>query len=89
MISSDGVIIRIRACDIRVMGRYSSGVRLMRVNGEDNKVVAFTRAEHDDSAETAEIEQPSEEEIEKDLEESKKEEENEVIEPDLPPEDEE
>lgn len=51
MIATDGVIIRIRACDIRIMGRYATGVKLMRVSGED-RVVAFTRAEHDDSAET-------------------------------------
>lgn len=51
MIATDGVIIRIRACDIRIMGRYATGVKLMRVSGED-RVVSFTRAEHDDSAET-------------------------------------
>ena len=55
MIATDGVIIRIRACDIRIMGRYATGVKLMRVSGED-RVVAFTRAEHDDSAETEKIE---------------------------------
>lgn len=66
MIATDGVIIRIRACDIRIMGRYATGVKLMRVSGED-RVVAFTRAEHDDSAETEKIEQPSEEELEKEM----------------------
>ena len=79
IISNEGVIIRIRACDIRVMGRYAKGVRLMRVSG-DVKVVSFTRAEHDDTAEVVEIEQPSEEEIEKELLEAKLEEQNEVIE---------
>lgn len=62
MISSDGVVIRIRACDVRVMGRYATGVRLMKVK-EESRVVSFTRAEHDDSAEIAEVEQPSEEEL--------------------------
>ncbi|NLZ46750.1 MAG: DNA gyrase subunit A [Clostridiales bacterium] len=62
MISSDGVVIRIRACDIRVMGRYAMGVRLMRVN-KDERVVTFTRAEHDDDAEIAEVEKPSDEEL--------------------------
>lgn len=64
MISSDGIVIRIRACDISMMSRYSKGVKLMRING-DGKVVAFTRTEHDDSAEIAEVEQASEEEIAK------------------------
>ncbi|MCM1577284.1 MAG: DNA gyrase subunit A [Ruminococcus sp.] len=79
MIASDGVIIRIRACDIRIMSRYATGVRLMRVTGED-KVAAFTRTEHDDSAETAEVEQPSEEEIARDMENAKNEELNETVE---------
>ena len=62
MISSDGIVIRLRANDIRVMGRYATGVRLMKLK-EDTHVVTFTRAEHDDSAEIAEVEQPSEEEL--------------------------
>ncbi|MBQ8978469.1 MAG: DNA gyrase subunit A [Oscillospiraceae bacterium] len=60
MIASDGLIIRIRAEDIRVMSRYSRGVRLMRVNGDD-KVVSFTRAEHDEDAEITAVDQTSEE----------------------------
>ena len=88
LISNDGVIIRIRATDVRVMGRYATGVHMMRVKGDDTKVVAFTRAEHDDTAELAEVEQPSEEEIQAELEEAKKEEQNEVIEPDVVPDDE-
>jgi DNA gyrase subunit A len=60
LISSDGVIIRVRCEDIRVMGRTAKGVRTMRVAG-DNTVVAFTSAEHDDSAETAAVEQAVEE----------------------------
>ncbi|WP_432650469.1 DNA gyrase subunit A [Huintestinicola sp.] len=78
MIATDGVIIRIRACDIRIMGRYATGVKLMRVSGED-RVVSFTRAEHDDSAETEKIEQPSEEELQKELAEAAAEEQSEVI----------
>lgn len=81
MIESSGVIIRIRASDVRVMGRYATGVRLMRVGG-DSKLVTFTRAEHDDEAEVAVIEQPSEEEIAKELELAKLEEAKEVIEVD-------
>ena len=62
LINTDGVIIRIRANDIRVMGRYATGVRVMRLYG-DSRVVAFTRTEHDDSQETEQVEQASEEEI--------------------------
>ncbi len=78
MISSDGVVIRIRACDVRVMGRYATGVRLMKVK-EESRVVSFTRAEHDDSVEIAEVEQPSEEELKAEEEMSKKEEEKEAL----------
>ncbi len=78
MISSDGVIIRIRAKDIRVMGRYATGVRLMRVSG-DVKVVSFTRAEHDEEAETAAVEEPSAEELEAEIAEAAKAESSEVV----------
>lgn len=87
MIATDGVIIRIRACDIRIMGRYATGVKLMRVSGED-RVVAFTRAENDDSAETEKIEQPSEEELEKEMAEAAAEEQNEVVIDEAPDDDE-
>ena len=87
MIATDGVIIRIRACDIRIMGRYATGVKLMRVSGED-RVVAFTRAEHDDSTETEKIEQPSEEELEKEMAEAAAEEQNEVVIDEAPDDDE-
>lgn len=74
LISTDGIIIRFRANDIRVMGRYATGVRVMRL-GEDSRVVAFTRTEHDDTAEISEVEQASDEEIA----EAEAEEKNEVI----------
>ena len=62
MISSDGIVIRIRACDISMMGRYSKGVRLMRLTG-DNTVVTFTRTEREEDQEYEEIEQASAEDI--------------------------
>jgi DNA gyrase subunit A len=77
MISNNGVIIRIRACDIRVMGRYATGVRVMRLN-EDERVVTFTRAEHEEDAEISQVEEPSEEETQAELEQAQ----NEVIEED-------
>ena len=61
LISTEGIIIRILASDIRIMGRTAKGVRVMKVT-EGNEVVAFTRAEHDSNAETAEVEQLSDEE---------------------------
>ncbi len=79
MISNDGVVIRIRACDVRVMGRYATGVKVMRIS-ENARVVTFTRAEHEEDVEIEQIEQPSEEEIKADLEKSQAEEQNEVIE---------
>ncbi len=54
LISSDGIIIRVRCEDIRVMGRTAKGVRTMRVS--DSTVVAFTSAEHDESADTSAVE---------------------------------
>lgn len=62
LVSSDGIIIRILASDIRIMGRIAKGVRVMRV-GEGAKVVAFTRAEHDDSAQTEKVEQLTGEQV--------------------------
>lgn len=62
LISSDGVIIRIRANDINPSSRYGLGVRVMRLS-EDNKVVAFTRTEHDETEETEAVEQADEAEL--------------------------
>lgn len=78
IISSDGVIIRIKASDIRIMGRMAKGVRVMRLK-DDVKVVAFTRTEHDDSAEIQEVEQLSEQEIEDEEKEAILEEQLEII----------
>lgn len=78
MVSSDGIIIRILASDVNIMGRIAKGVRVMRV-GEGAKVVAFTRAEHDDSAETEKVEQLTEEQIREAEAESVEAEKNEII----------
>ena len=83
MISTDGVVIRIRACDISIMGRYSKGVRLMKVS-EEGKVVAFTRTEHEEDAEISEVEQASAE----DIAQAAEEEANEVLTEDEAPDDE-
>lgn len=78
LVSSDGIIIRILASDIRIMGRIAKGVRVMRVNS-GAKVVAFTRAEHDDNAETEKVEQLTEEQAKQADEEAALEEQNEVV----------
>lgn len=62
LISTDGVIIRIRANDLRVMRRTGLGVRVMKLSDED-RVVTFTRTEHDEAADIEEVEQASDEEI--------------------------
>ncbi len=54
LISDSGVIIRVRAADISLMSRYAAGVRIMRLNGDESRVAAFTRAEHDEDDEAAE-----------------------------------
>ena len=78
LVSSDGIIIRILASDIRVMGRIAKGVRVMRVN-EGANVVAFTRAEHDDNAETEKVEQLTDEQAKAAEAEAALEEQNEVV----------
>ena len=62
LISSDGVIIRIRANDINLLNRPANGVRVMKLT-EGNSVVSFTRTEHDDNEKTEEIEKPAEEDM--------------------------
>ena len=84
LISTDGVIIRFRANDLRTMGRPASGVRVMRL-GEDSRVASFTRTAHDEDEETAEIEKVSDEEIAASL----SAEASEVVEPDVEPNDDE
>lgn len=62
LVNSDGIIIRIRVKDVREMGRYATGVRVMRIP-EGSWVVGFNRTEHDEDAEVVEVEQASEEDI--------------------------
>jgi DNA gyrase subunit A len=54
MISTDGVIIRIKASDINIMSRTAGGVKVMRLSNDD-RVVTFTRTEHEDDVETDSI----------------------------------
>ena len=88
LISLDGVVIRIRTSDVRIMGRYATGVKVMRVDGED-RVVTFTRAEHDETAEIESIENPTDEELLAEEQRASEEEKNEVIEEEPVPDDDE
>lgn len=80
LISCDGIVIRIRTSDIRIMGRYATGVKVMRLNAED-KVVTFTRAEHDEEAQIETVDAPSAEDMAEAMK-AEEEEKNEVIEDD-------
>ena len=84
LISAEGVLIRIRANDLRVMGRTASGVRVMRL-GTTDRVATFSRTPHDDEEVTEEVEKASDEEVAASLAEDAAE----VIEPDEPVDDEE
>ncbi|MCL2020431.1 MAG: DNA gyrase subunit A [Oscillospiraceae bacterium] len=55
LINDEGIIIRIRANDLRVMGRYAGGVRVMRLS-ENSRVVTFTRTEHDEGEDFEDVE---------------------------------
>ena len=79
LISAEGVIIRIRANDLRVMGRTASGVHVMRL-GENDRLVTFTRTAHDEDEQTEEVEKSSDEEVAASLAEDAAE----VVEPDEP-----
>ena len=54
LISRDGIIIRIQACEIRECARPSKGVRVMRIS-EENKVVAVATVPHEDEVESTEV----------------------------------
>ena len=84
LISAEGVLIRIRANDLRIMGRTASGVRVMRLGATD-RVATFSRTPHDDEEVTEEVEKASDEEVAASLAEDAAE----VIEPDEPVEDDE
>lgn len=56
LISSDGVIIRIQADSIRECARPSKGVRVMRIQGNSNKVVTLSRAPHEEEMTDSAIE---------------------------------
>ena len=66
LISSDGIIIRIKADSIRICARPSKGVRVMKITGENNKVVTLARAPHEEEEDTEaeDVEENQEEVVE-------------------------
>jgi DNA gyrase subunit A len=59
LITDDGTIIRARAADIRLCGRTTQGVRIMKL-AEGSQVVAVCRAEKEEEPEDAEETEPTE-----------------------------
>jgi DNA gyrase subunit A len=55
LISSDGIIIRVAASEIRVCRRPAKGVKVMRI-GEDARVITVTSTPHDAKEVTAKVE---------------------------------
>ena len=55
LINSDGIIIRIRAKEVSVLGRATQGVKIMKVEG-DTKIVAMAKAIKEEGEEEAEAE---------------------------------
>ena len=53
MINSDGIIIRIRASEVSILGRATQGVKIMKVD-EGSKIVAIAKAIRDDEEEAEE-----------------------------------
>lgn len=52
IVTQDGVIIRLNVDNISTMGRYTQGVRLIRLDGDDQKVATVARVEKSDEEET-------------------------------------
>ncbi|MDR0821046.1 MAG: DNA gyrase subunit A [Oscillospiraceae bacterium] len=63
LINTEGIIIRIRVCDLRPCYRTSLGVRLMRLI-EDSRVVNFARTRRDEDAETESVDESTDESVE-------------------------
>ena len=53
MINSDGIIIRIRASEVSILGRATQGVKIMKID-EGSKIVAIAKAIRDDEDEVEE-----------------------------------
>lgn len=57
VISANGVIIRMAATEIPIYSRVTQGVKVMRITGDDNRVVTLGKAKHvDETEEESDIE---------------------------------
>ncbi|MBR9690659.1 DNA gyrase subunit A [Candidatus Woesearchaeota archaeon] len=59
-ISQNGIIIRTRADQISTIGRATQGVRLMRLKGDDDRVVAVAKIISDDNENGKDVEEQAE-----------------------------
>ena len=66
MINSDGIIIRIRASEVSILGRATQGVKIMKVD-EGSKIVAIAKAIRDDEDEVEESSASTSNEIEEQI----------------------
>ena len=66
MINSDGIIIRIRASEVSILGRATQGVKIMKVE-EGSKIVAIAKAIRDDEDETEENDSSASKETEEQI----------------------
>ncbi len=66
MINSDGIIIRIRASEVSILGRATQGVKIMKVD-EGSKIVAIAKAIRDDEEEVEESSESTSNETEEQI----------------------
>lgn len=66
MINSDGIIIRIRASEVSILGRATQGVKIMKVD-EGSKIVAIAKAIRDDEEEAEESSESTSNETEEQI----------------------
>ncbi len=67
LITTEGIIIRLSVGDISIIGRNTSGVKLMNVNADSNISVASITKVRDSSNKSEEIEENSENDLDQDL----------------------
>ena len=68
LISADGIIIRIQAESIRVCARPSKGVRVMKITGENNKVVTLSRAPHEEEDDMSQEDENTDDSVQEEAE---------------------
>ena len=64
LINSDGIIIRVKACDISMLGRATQGVKIMKVE-ENTKLITMAKVIREDEEEK--IERKKERELRNEL----------------------